>query len=1015
MARRLYGSSPADFTFDGDKAVPNVRLAVGTRSSAGVFTRVTAGLEAFTGGAVTVITSDANGEVRFYATDQPITLWVTTIDALGNLGTTWYAMQSVDIGALAEQAITQTTVNAAVASALAPYNLQSIAARLSVLEGNTGQVTPGAPVNVAATLSGTTATVTFEAPFTNPTAVTSYIVTLSPSSSAGGSAVTQTITAGTTYTVTFANLVRGVTYGVSVVAAAGGARGPAGVATVVVPAAPPATGSTPTTNVSITPGVGRLDVTWTLPANAVSTIASRNGTDTGGGGAYSTQPIPVPDNTQDFTYLDPAQTYLITVTITLSDGSTVVGTATGKPLALPADTTTPDPGTGTGGGGTTAPVAGVVTTSDNSVRRAQEFVDSCGVSIHLTYPAYSDLTKVKTALDYLGINHVRDGLGTGRNSIFSFVAGQMPYLRFCMVVDDRDWPSGYTPAQQVAEFSGGGTASTNFLPYLELIEGPNERDLAGAQVAAANYLRARIDPFRAKGVKVASPSLADTNSDAKYQQMGAMNVDFVTFHPYPGGDRMQNDTIMSTMSRNGRYIMTGRTNVPTISTEQGFATSTNGDGGKSMPPSGPFTHQHLRIYLESFKGLPGKMWSYRTYKYELKDQGTGTVEDTFGFFDSNWNAKPAATAVRNMLAVMRDSSPSSLSFTPAAPPSYTVSGIASGSPTRTLLTQKASGAWQVAIWRQQVTWNGSTTLVPAGENVTISWAGSTTVNVYKPSASAVTTSTTTGSSVTVNATFDPVIVEIAAFGTPPTTTSSTDTVSSGYTPASAPSLAAWWKINAAAVDGANLGTYPAGNAGTTAMTPGGTTRAVYRSNGFAAGKPAAEFTPDTNLQGGPAYVDGTVLNGATAATIAGTFMIPASGTLPSGQQMTIAGRELSYKLTVEADLRPKLLLSTNGTSWAVNATTANALSRGVPYVYTIVIGGGNAVLRINGVQFLSVPFSGALASPSAVYTVGGLNAAGAYPLRGFTGDMVLSTAALSGTGLSDLEGYLAVTAGASLG
>jgi hypothetical protein len=1024
MPRRMYGGSPADFTYNGDKSVPGVTLAVATRDeTTGTYTRVTTGLAAYPSGrATTTITSDAAGEVRFYGTDLPSDLWITTVDTVGNLGTTWYVMHAADLGSRLDRAVTSDTVRQAVTDALAPYKLDQIEARLSTLEDDSNTLSASAPVNVAAALtSGQTrsVTVTWAAPVVNASAVTSYEVTATPTVASYGSPVVTTVGATGTLTATFPNLAQGATYGIAVVALVGTTRGPAGVATVAVPAPAPATGGTPTTTVTLQASANRLDVAWTLPSGAVSTVVGRNGTDTGGGGAYSTAALPAPTTTTSFTYLDPAQTYTITVTITMGDGSTVVGTATGSPTALPTDTTG-----GSSGGSTTTPttnpVAGVVTTSDNPVRRAQEFVDSCGVAIHMTYSWYSDYAKVKTALDYLGVTHVRDGFGTSnapnattRSNIGAFFKAN-PYLRLCMIFDNDDW-NGESPSAQLAELDRIGLT-----PSIELIEGPNESDLSGtaAVSAAGSYLRARIDPFRARGIKIASPSLANTNQDSLYQTLGSSNVDFVTFHDYPGTDRMMNDTIARTKKRNGNYVLPGKQNVPCISTEHGWATSANGDQGKSMPPSGPFTHQHLRVYLECFKGLPGTTWNYRTYKYQLRDYDGTNVENSFGFFDSNWAAKPAATAVRNMLSILKDPSPSSLSFTPASMPGFTVTG-GSGT-TRRLVMQKATGQTYVALWEQQVTWNGSTTLNPSGSNVSVSWSGAQDVKVYKPSAGPTPTTSSNGTSVSVTSTFDPIIIEIGnasstgSTGGGSTSGSTTTTpVTPSYTPASAPSVVSWWHVDAATTDGANLATYPAGASGTTAMAAGGTTRGVYRASGLAAGKAGVEFTPDSNQLGGPAYVDGTPLNGASTATIAGTFLLPSSGTL-TGSQMTIAGRELVWKLSVEADQRPKLLVSSNGTSWAVNATTANALSRGVPYVYTILIGGGNAVLRINGAQVLSVGFTGSLATATSSFTVAGTDGSGAYPLRGITGDQVISSALLTGTNLSNLEGYLAGTAGVSL-
>jgi len=426
--------------------------------------------------------------------------------------------------------------------------------------------------------------------------------------------------------------------------------------------------------------------------------------------------------------------------------------------------------TGSGGGtATVQPGTGVMTTSSSPVRRAREKTDSIGVATHLTYPAYADLAQVVAKLQYVNINHLRDGWGTGRGSIVTYLLNNYPSARLCMVLDANDWSGnastqtgGVSAAAQVAEFQ-----NTGLMPLVEYVEGPNERD--SIATAAANYFAPRAAAFKAAGVKVGTPSMAQVNPKSPYDAMASVlqdQVDVVTHHPYPGSDSMMNSTILNTLTTNSRSFfstakLASTDPIPMIFTETGFATSANGDQGKSMPPTGPFAHQHLRIWSKSFLGLPGKMYAARVYKYELIDQGATDVETTFGLFDSSGNPKPVATAIRNSQMLEMDNDPAALTFTPVDVPGITITGTNSG--TDVLKLQKANGEWWYEIWQNDVTFatTGARTEVhPSGVNVTLSWTGSRSVSVYRPTSSQAATQTATGSSITVTSSYDPIYLRI---------------------------------------------------------------------------------------------------------------------------------------------------------------------------------------------------------------------------------------------------------------
>lgn len=224
-----------------------------------------------------------------------------------------------------------------------------------------------------------------------------------------------------------------------------------------------------------------------------------------------------------------------------------------------------------------------------------------------------------------------------------------------------------------------------------------------------------------------------------------------------------------------------------------------------------------------------------------------------------------------------------------------------------------------------------------------------------------------------------------------------------WTPASMPGVVGWWTPTG--TDGAPLAVYAAAGPGSD-LTPGGTTRAVYRSSGYASGSRAAQFAADANQLGGPAYLGTALLDGASAVTLAGTFMIRSSSPVAASGDMTVMGRELVYKFAVTS-LKPRLLVSSNGTSWAAILAGSTSVTTDVPHVFTAVIGGGTALLRVDGVQVASASFSGTVATKTTQpFTVGGVNASGGYPYDGLLEDVVLGSQVLSAADLAYVENYL---------
>jgi hypothetical protein len=229
-----------------------------------------------------------------------------------------------------------------------------------------------------------------------------------------------------------------------------------------------------------------------------------------------------------------------------------------------------------------------------------------------------------------------------------------------------------------------------------------------------------------------------------------------------------------------------------------------------------------------------------------------------------------------------------------------------------------------------------------------------------------------------------------------------------YNPSFMPGIYGWWKPTGSAANGAVMPSYPSGLSTIADLAGSVTTKAVYRADAFGTGRAGAEFTPDADGLGGAVYTDSTPLNGAANGTVAGQFMIPISGTLPTGD-MTIFARELAYKIVIDSTLKIRLLVGTDGVNWAINSTYATALTRGTNYYFVLSFNSGNVTLRLNGTNILSGTITSSLATNTNKFTIGGINDSGGYPLRGYVGSMIVGTQTLSSSDIANLESFLSWT------
>ena len=390
-------------------------------------------------------------------------------------------------------------------------------------------------------------------------------------------------------------------------------------------------------------------------------------------------------------------------------------------------------------------------------KSADSFVDSIGVGTHWGYPDSpygSKYNAVKQKLVELGVRHVRDSgssdviigkmkqlasvgikttfildpnLGVAPNSSYWVNPPSYNVHDFVLkkvgtnVIDAVEILNEIDNFYRYVTWHPGDTAKVNDDPKSPLYWLPYVRS-----VTKDTWKALKSDPATAK-VKVIGPSLGVTYDYSHKSPLGDLSryVDWGNFHPYPNGGNPFSDPF--SYNTIDKYYWHG--NFPSINidefpyafdiykpsfgskpmaaTETGYHTSTAAKGisetmhAKYIP----------RLFLEYFrKGI------VRTCLYELVDVANdrNNPEANYGLLHNDLSPKPAYTALKNMISVLKDPG---RSFTPGSL-KYTLSFKPPAGYERTqylhhLLLQKRDRSFYLVLWHEIS--NGDTTSTPARE------------------------------------------------------------------------------------------------------------------------------------------------------------------------------------------------------------------------------------------------------------------------------------------------------------
>jgi len=386
---------------------------------------------------------------------------------------------------------------------------------------------------------------------------------------------------------------------------------------------------------------------------------------------------------------------------------------------------------------------------------SRTFVDSIGINVRTAYAGtnYDDYTQVKSALAYLGIRRIRDGIWP------TWETAQHNFLDDLSATTDVKLRMGISELalgtvhidEKLALIDGSSQHETRLRNLVTSFESVNEPDIYGDEPLCNDnqdndgdgktdvngpgtvdpecasttdesesqagqqdtpkwparmraYQEHLYDEVKANslfnGKPVSGPSFA-TGAEDLVGDLGEW-ADFGAFHPYPGNSR-PGQSVATTRDRCKQYVG----NKVCHATEVGYHTEINGGGtgnnGVNEHVQALYT---LRMALEHFRqGIPTTDF-YNLVEQDPDSGGTCLAGGDnqlntwdWGWHDCNWNRKEVADAMHNFTTIL-DSTPVF-----ASPGNFPVTVTGGPADLRTMLLKRADGAFNLVLWRDVSNWH----------------------------------------------------------------------------------------------------------------------------------------------------------------------------------------------------------------------------------------------------------------------------------------------------------------------
>jgi hypothetical protein len=339
--------------------------------------------------------------------------------------------------------------------------------------------------------------------------------------------------------------------------------------------------------------------------------------------------------------------------------------------------------------------------SPENAKSADKFIDTIGVNVHLNYmdrvyyQQFDNLIKPK--LIELGMRYIRDGVNTdpgdNRNDFYYQRLRDLANsgIKFNLITSTK---TDYSLLDDVYSWTNRAIVS---------FEGLNEPDdadnsnWAGAVRAAQKKLYKTVKGNSAlRHLTVIAPSVLEGQ-----KEVGDLSpwVNFGNLHNYFSGLNPEIDDWRGIRWKLKNVAEPLSTSKPVISTETGWDNALKGPHILHGVPEDVVGKYMPRMFLTQFNsGIA------RTYSYEFIDEGIDPKdpEANFGLLRNDGSPKPAYTALKNLINLLKDPGPS---FKPGSL-DYSLRGNKK-SFQHTLL-QKRNGDFYLAFWAGKSGWDPAT-------------------------------------------------------------------------------------------------------------------------------------------------------------------------------------------------------------------------------------------------------------------------------------------------------------------
>jgi len=414
---------------------------------------------------------------------------------------------------------------------------------------------------------------------------------------------------------------------------------------------------------------------------------------------------------------------------------------------------------------------------DQTILSASGFINSIGVNTHAGFgwTGYNNLAMMVDDLEYLGVTHLRDAMGTSPAAQPVVDGLAAAGYKFDFLVSSALPQTGTTGLQNyiasLQKFVASHPGSISAIEGLnEANHQPFSYNGSSSLTAAAQFQSALYQAVNANAalgsIPVYNLSLA-YNDPQGYSQLGNMSgsVDYANAHAYVSTSLTTGSSISATLSA----VMAAAPGKPVVITETGYTTQANTQylGVNETVQAKSI----LNTLVDAYKAGVSA-----TYLYELFDRdssaGNTNPEANFGLFNSDGSPKLAATAIHNLTTVLADDGKGGLQ--PTDPLNYTLSNMpATGN---SMVLGKSNGAYELVVWAEPKLWNDSTDteVSNAAQTVTVNLgAVHHSVKVYDTlTGTTAIASYTDVSTITIPVSDHPLIIEIDA---PPATSTPPDT------------------------------------------------------------------------------------------------------------------------------------------------------------------------------------------------------------------------------------------------